>query len=142
MFSVFYATTFTLYDSIGLVANNSEALDGLRNPYGRLTLIRSVILHLNYVAPQEMMILPDRGMKWSHWSDHFFAVAGQVGFPALEKLVLDFSSWKLEPTDGVVVRIMVHNLAVPSPSQFLSAIYLISVLSPTALTILLFSTSH
>lgn len=127
MLSVFHATTFTLHGPIGLVANNNEALDGLRNPYGRVTLIRSVILHLSYIPPKEVMILSDRGMKWSHWSSNFFAGPWQVGFPALEKLVLDFSSWHLEPTDGVVVRSMVHNLARPSPSQLLSAIYLITI---------------
>lgn len=86
----------------------------MKNPYGRLTLIRSVILRLTHnPLPEETPFELDRGTIWRHWSDNFFCIekhkkqespGWQIGFPALQQLVLDFSDWRLEPRDGLIVR--------------------------------------
>lgn len=124
----------------------------MSNPYGRLTLIGSVILHLNY-KDLPRATTSDRGKLWRYWSDNFFNVEEgkkmvspwQVGFPALEKLVLDFSSWDLGPRDGVIVRSIVHNSVLSSPSLFFSGIAIystISFLPPAPHNSSLFSMSH
>lgn len=67
--------------------------------------------------------LPDRASIWKHWSDNFFdpelrkqtnSLGWQIGFPALENLVLDFSEWHLESSDGIIVSSIVYNSAAPS----------------------------
>lgn len=75
--------------------------------------------------------LPDRALIWRHWSDNFFdperrkqtnSLAWQIGFPALENLVLDFSQWRLERSDGIIVRSIVYNSAARSPFYLPSGI--------------------
>lgn len=120
----FHTTTLILNKPVGLVADNGEALDKVIHPYGRLTLIRSMILLLTHNDRLHTQSpLPDRASIWRHWSDNFFdpekrkqmdSLAWQIGFPALENLVLDFSQWRLERSDGIIVSSIVQNSATPS----------------------------
>ncbi|KAL8972152.1 MAG: hypothetical protein Q9183_000691 [Haloplaca sp. 2 TL-2023] len=87
---------------------------------GRFTLIRSIILRLGYdrkpyVWQNATTQAPDRKKIWSHWYEYFFNrgdpreyswsmhLCMQNDFPALDKLVLDFSDWQLGPTDAIRV---------------------------------------
>ncbi|KAL8999496.1 MAG: hypothetical protein Q9169_001701 [Polycauliona sp. 2 TL-2023] len=102
-------------------------------PAGRFTLIRSIILRLGhdrkpYVWPhQGTQPAPDRKRIWSHWYQYFFNdgdphsifdwglfPSSTNGFPALDRVVLDFTDWKLAESDAIRVEPFVKKLAKSS----------------------------
>lgn len=120
---LYQSNTFVFFDptcieqfknrNLASLGKSIPALDRMRNPYGRLTLIRSVVLHLALSTDSSPHSdLPGRAYIWKHWYENFFTVEKRekpdclvwhVGFPALERLVLDFSPWRLEASDGLIV---------------------------------------
>lgn len=110
---LFPINTFIVHDPVDLLADSIEALDGMSNLYGRLTLVRSIILHLDFINTRQEHISFDRMATWRHWAKVFFKhnepkklddQDEHVGFPALDKLVLDFSCWNLKPNEKIIVR--------------------------------------
>jgi len=89
-------------------------------PMGRLTMIRSVILCLNAEYRWHSTIgvngqhgPPNRDHIWRDWSTTLFSESDDLcpwggrsglGFPALEKLTLDFSEWQLSENEGLLVK--------------------------------------
>lgn len=89
-------------------------------PMGRLTLLRSVIINLNaeYRWTSPIGInggrgTPNRDHIWRDWSTTLFSESDDLcpwggrnglGFPALEKLTLDFSEWQLTDSEGLLVK--------------------------------------
>lgn len=84
----------------------------LKTGYGRLALIRCLSLKITADSRYES---PVRCRKtiWKIWMDDFFS--GEisipphgrlcnVGCPALQKVTLDFTDWKLEADEGIKVR--------------------------------------
>ena len=75
-------------------------------PYGRLTMIRSLQLHLGSETGNSMQAI------WSSWCEFFYPPEGQhqrIAFPALEKLTLDLQDWRLKAGDGSKVRVRPHS---------------------------------
>lgn len=75
-------------------------------PYGRLTMIRSLQLHLSSDTGNTMQTI------WSSWCDFFYPPVGQhqrIAFPALEKLTLDLQDWRLKAGDASKVRVRRHS---------------------------------
>ena len=73
-------------------------------PRGRLTMIRFLSLRMSSENNQGL----DRKNLWSQWCDFFYPSEEQeklVGFPALERLVLDFTDWGLQVGDPYKVRV-------------------------------------
>ena len=67
-------------------------------PYGRLTMIRSLDLMFNGA----------QSTSWSSWCNFFYPPEKQpqsIGFPALERLCLDFSDWGLRAEDASKIRV-------------------------------------
>ena len=101
-------------------ANNIKAFNFKLAPMGRLTMIRCVILNLNAEYRWHSTIgvngqhgLPNRDHIWRDWSTTLFSESDDLcpwggrnglGFPALEKLTLDFSEWQLNENEGLLVR--------------------------------------
>ncbi|KAL9138039.1 MAG: hypothetical protein Q9175_000737 [Cornicularia normoerica] len=89
-------------------------------PMGRLTLLRSVIINLNAEYRWHSPIgvngtrgAPNRDHIWRDWSTTLFSENDDLcpwggrnglGFPALEKLTLDFSEWQLTDSEGLLVK--------------------------------------
>lgn len=92
-------------------------------PAGRFTLIRSIILRLGHDRKPYVwqrpggQFPPDRKRIWSHWYQYFFNdsdpqstfdwsvfPSSTNGFPALDKVVLDFTDWQLAEGDAIRVR--------------------------------------
>ena len=89
-------------------------------PYGRLTMIHRLILR---VKSDYNLIRIDRARIWSSWCDFFYYPKEQpqlVGFPALRRLLLDFSDWALRAENA-------HKLRVGRP-------YLLHYMRPVAWT--------
>ncbi|KAL8897039.1 MAG: hypothetical protein Q9192_002780 [Flavoplaca navasiana] len=98
-------------------------------PAGRFTLIRSVILRLGpdrkpytYLTPGTQHA-PDRKRIWATWYQYFFNdndpqsifdwgmfPSSTNGFPALNKVVLDFTDWQLSEADAIRVEPFVKKL--------------------------------
>lgn len=88
-------------------------------PQGRLCLLRNVHLrfrHSGRPASLRGMRSPSGDeMEWlgghlDHWTgflneERYADGAGYVTFPALKKLVVDFSDWELKPDEGLRVRV-------------------------------------
>ncbi|KAL8692283.1 MAG: hypothetical protein Q9218_002652 [Villophora microphyllina] len=88
---------------------------------GRFTLIRSIILRLGhdrkpYIWQHHATQAPDRKKLWSHWYQYFFNEGDNRSeydwsiipclshnFPALDRLVLDFTDWQLGDQDAIRV---------------------------------------
>ena len=66
--------------------------------YGRLTMIRYVIVELGYGVPYKS---GDRNELWKLWEWMFTPEhhGNTVGFPSLLGIALDFSDWILGPSD-------------------------------------------
>ncbi|KAL8804587.1 MAG: hypothetical protein Q9223_005983 [Gallowayella weberi] len=97
---------------------------------GRFTLIRSIILRLGhdrkpYVwqRPGNHVQAPDRKRIWSHWYQYFFNdcdprsqfdwgmfPSASNEFPALDRLVLDFTDWQLAEPDAIRVDPFIKKL--------------------------------
>ncbi|KAL8674229.1 MAG: hypothetical protein Q9168_001353 [Polycauliona sp. 1 TL-2023] len=102
-------------------------------PAGRFTLVRSIVLRLGhdrkpYVWQQPgAQPAPDRKRIWGHWYQYFFNdsdphsifdwgmfPSSTNGFPALDRLVLDFTDWKLSESDAIRVDPFVKKLTQSS----------------------------
>ncbi|CAO1597867.1 hypothetical protein XANCAGTX0491_001658 [Xanthoria calcicola] len=98
-------------------------------PAGRFTLIRSIILRLGHDRKPYVwqrpggQFPPDRKRIWSHWYQYFFNdsdpqstldwsvfPSSTNGFPALDKVVLDFTDWQLAEGDAIRVEPLVKKL--------------------------------
>lgn len=87
---------------------------------GRLTMIRSVVLNLNAeyrwhnpIGANGVRAAPNRDHIWRDWSTTLFSESDDLcpwggrnglGFPALERLIIDFSEWQLAESEGLLVR--------------------------------------
>ena len=97
---------------------------------GRLTMLRSLVLNLNAEYRWHSTIgvngPPNRDHIWRDWSTTLFSESDDLcpwggrnglGFPALERLTLDFSEWQLNENQGLLVGIVligrVHLLKLP-----------------------------
>lgn len=78
-------------------------LRSLTTPFGRLALIQSVSLKITTSSSYGRS--PSRESIWKDWMNNFFSEemsisefgsTYKVGFPALQKLTLDFTDWKSE----------------------------------------------
>ena len=72
-------------------------------PYGRLTMIRLMTLRLSSKSNGDNL-----KKVWSFWSDFFYPPEKQdqlVGFPALERLALDFMDWDLTEGHASIIRV-------------------------------------
>ena len=95
--------------------------------YGRLALLRSVSLKIAHPNGADMMNLNvRRAFIWGTWLTEFFSVEGrlnryssayQVGFPALEKLRLDFTDWQLAADEGLRVSFHPPIFASSNPTH-------------------------
>lgn len=77
-------------------------------PYGRLTMIR--FLHLRFDGR--------RGTSWSLWCEFFYPPEKQtqlVDFPALERLSLNFTDWRLGAEDASKIRVRFDFSYYPRP---------------------------
>ncbi|KAI4261190.1 MAG: hypothetical protein L6R42_003604 [Xanthoria sp. 1 TBL-2021] len=98
-------------------------------PAGRFTLIRSIILRLGHDRKPYVwqrpggQSPPDRKRIWSHWYQYFFNDSDSQstfdwsmfpsstnGFPALDKVILDFTDWQLAEGDAIRVEPLVKKL--------------------------------
>ncbi|KAL8770595.1 MAG: hypothetical protein Q9209_003663 [Squamulea sp. 1 TL-2023] len=96
---------------------------------GRFTLIRSIILRLGHDRKPYVwqrpggQPAPDRKRIWSHWYQYFFNdcdnqstfdwgmfPSATTEFPALDKVVLDFTDWQLGEPDAIRVDPFVKKL--------------------------------
>ncbi|KAL8851592.1 MAG: hypothetical protein Q9221_003524 [Calogaya cf. arnoldii] len=99
-------------------------------PAGRFTLIRSIVLRLGHDRKPYIRHIPgpqpppDRKRIWGHWYQYFFndsdpqstfdwaiLPSSTLGFPALDKVVLDFTDWQLAEADAIRVEPFVKKLA-------------------------------
>ena len=89
---------------------------------GRLTMLQSIVLCLNAeyhwihttIGANGQRGAPNRDHIWRDWSTSFFSESDDLcpwngrnglGFPALEKLTLDFTAWQLTENEGLLVRL-------------------------------------
>ena len=90
--------------SFGYYGAISKSASMVNNaPYGRLTMIRQLSLRVSSGDNED-----DFRNIWSFWSDFFYPPAQQdqlVGFPALERLILDLSEWKLNAGHASRIRV-------------------------------------
>ncbi|KAL8683271.1 MAG: hypothetical protein Q9186_000773 [Xanthomendoza sp. 1 TL-2023] len=96
---------------------------------GRFTLIRSIILRLGHDRKPYVwqrpgnQPAPDRKRIWSHWYQYFFNdcdprsqfdwgmfPSASNEFPALDRLVLDFTDWQLTEPDAIRVDPFIKKL--------------------------------
>ncbi|KAL8781572.1 MAG: hypothetical protein Q9213_005958 [Squamulea squamosa] len=96
---------------------------------GRFTLIRSIILRLGHDRKPYVwqrpgaQPAPDRKRIWSHWYQYFFNdcdnqstfdwgmfPSATTEFPALDKVVLDFTDWQLGEPDAIRVDPFIKKL--------------------------------
>lgn len=84
----------------------------LNTRYGRLALIRCVSLKITNNPSYVESSARRRESIWKAWMDNFFSedrslysAARNVGFPALQKVKLDFSDWQFHSDEGIRVRI-------------------------------------
>ena len=84
-------------------------LRSLTTPFGRLALIQSVSLKITTSSSYRG---PSRESIWEDWMKNFFSeeksisergYTYKVEFPALQKLTLDFTDWKLKADEGIRV---------------------------------------
>lgn len=101
-----------------LNANSLTAFNLKLAPMGRLTMLRSIILTLNAeyrwhnpIGVNGVRAAPNRDHIWRDWSTTLFSESddlcpwgGRSGFPALERLTIDFSEWQLAESEGLLVR--------------------------------------
>ncbi len=96
---------------------------------GRLTLVRSIVLSLNAeyrwahtaFGVNGARSAPNRDQIWRDWSTTLFSEnddfcpwgRNALGFPALEKLTLDFAEWQLTETEGLLVCFLVPSRRLP-----------------------------
>lgn len=93
-------------------------------PMGRLTMVRSIALSLNAeyrwahttVGMNGQRGTPNRDHIWRDWCTTLFSESDDMcpwsarnilGFPALERLTLDFTEWQLTETEGLLVGFIV-----------------------------------
>ena len=82
---------------------NGTASAGDKAPYGRLTMICSLDLSIAHKCVGD-----DRKKIWSFWYDFFYPPEEQeqlIGFPALRRLCLDFTDWRLNAEESSQVRV-------------------------------------
>lgn len=84
----------------------------LNTRYGRLALIRCVSLKITNNPSYVESSSRRRESIWKAWMDNFFSedrspycLARNVGFPALQKVKLDFTDWQFQADEGIRVRI-------------------------------------
>lgn len=105
-------------------ADYSKAFNFNLAPMGRLTMVRSIVLCLNAeyrwahttLGANGQRGAPNRDHIWRDWSTTLFSESDDLcpwggrnalGFPALEKLTLDFAEWQLTENEGLLVRVPV-----------------------------------
>ncbi|KAL8950902.1 MAG: hypothetical protein Q9222_003098 [Ikaeria aurantiellina] len=78
---------------------------------GRFALVRFIILRLmSDYKPYRHQAGPDCTRIWSHWYSYFYQFSFCRGFPALERLELDFTVWELSASDAVRVTPFIEKL--------------------------------
>ena len=94
------STPFGCYDTISKPSATIQSA-----PCGRLTMIRQLHLTLNSEHGGD-------GIKklWSYWYDFFYPSEKQdplVQFPALDRLILDVTDWKLNGQNAPKIRVRI-----------------------------------
>ena len=104
------------FGSYGAISKSASVVNNA--PYGRLTMIRRLSLRLSSENNGD-----DIQKIWSFWSDFFYPPEQQdqlVGFPALERLSLDLSEWKLTSDDASSIRVCRFDFHILCPLNQLS----------------------
>lgn len=103
-------------------ANCPQAFNFKLAPMGRLSMLRSVVLNMNAeyrwhspIGVNGQRGAPNRDHIWRDWSTTLFSESDDLcpwggrnglGFPALEKLTLDFTEWQLTESEGLLVKLI------------------------------------